>query len=263
MAVIDDVQRAYSATGARWQEGPARIYDRLADLLVARSPVAIAGATVADVGAGTGAAGRAARRAGAVAVVSLDLAVGMLLADPGRTPALVADVLALPVRSGAADVAVAAFSLNHVSDPVAGLRECARIVRPGGGVVVGAYAADDEHAVKEVVDTVLRRRGWVPPDWVAWMRCEAIPHLAGVAGAEAIARSAGLSTVTVEHHRVAFTGLRAADLVAWRLGMAQHAPFVATLPTGGRRGLEEEARRLLGDDPATLVRSVVVLVAIV
>jgi len=260
---MDEVERAYSATGTRWQDGPARIYDRLADLLVARSPVDVAGATVADVGAGTGAAGRAAKRAGAATVVSMDLALGMLLADPARPPALVADLLALPVRGGAADVAVAAFSLNHLADPVAGLHECTRIVRPGGGVVVGAYAADDVHPVKEVVDAGLRRRGWVPPDWISWLRSEAMPHLADVAGAASVARSAGLTAATVEHHRIAFPGLRAMDLVAWRLGMAQHAPFVATLSIDQRHELEAEALTELGDDPEPLVRSVVVLRTIV
>lgn len=259
MAVSDDLQRAYSATGARWQEGPARIYDRLAEVLVARSPVAVRGSTVADVGAGTGAAGRAARRAGAATVLSLDLAHGMLLADPGRPPAVVADALAIPVRTGAFDVVVAAFSLNHVADPVVGLRECARIARSGGGIVVGAYAADDEHPVKEVVDAALRRRGWVPPDWIAWLRTEAIPHLADAAGARAVAGSAGLAAATVEHHRVAVPDLSAADLVSWRLGMAQHAPFVATLSTDQRHGLQEEACAALGDDPVQLVRSVVIV----
>lgn len=263
MAVTDEVQRAYSASGTHWQHGPARIYDRLADLFVARSPVVVRGTTVVDVGAGTGAAGRAAKRAGAAAVVSLDLAIGMLLADPGRPPAVVSDVLALPVRDGAADVAIAAFSLNHVADPVAGLRECARILRPGGAVMVGTYAADDEHPAKDVVEVALRRRGWVPPAWISWLRSEAMPHLADVAGAGAVARAAGLVGATVEQHRITFPGLTATDLVAWRLGMAQHAPFVAALSADQREGLEEEARAALGDDPAPLVRSVVVVRAIV
>jgi len=55
---------AYSRTGAAWDAGPGRIYDRLSEELVARLP---AGATgdVLDLGAGTGAASRAAAAAGA------------------------------------------------------------------------------------------------------------------------------------------------------------------------------------------------------
>ena len=40
---------AYSATGAAWQRGPERVYQRLADVLVDASPVPLAGQRVADV----------------------------------------------------------------------------------------------------------------------------------------------------------------------------------------------------------------------
>ncbi len=46
------------------------------------------------------------------------------------------DALALPVADGAADVASVAFGLRNVADRRAGLRELARVVRPGGRVLV-------------------------------------------------------------------------------------------------------------------------------
>ena len=49
---------AYSDTGGAWEEGPARVYDRLAAVLIDRSPVSFRGGRILDVGAGTGAAGR-------------------------------------------------------------------------------------------------------------------------------------------------------------------------------------------------------------
>ena len=58
------LRAAYSATGADWQSGPTRVYDRLAEVLIERAPVPVAGAPVVDIGAGTGAAGRAAPAAG-------------------------------------------------------------------------------------------------------------------------------------------------------------------------------------------------------
>jgi hypothetical protein len=55
---------AYSATGVAWRDGPERVYQRLADVLVAASPLPLTGQRVADVGSGTGAASRSIAQAG-------------------------------------------------------------------------------------------------------------------------------------------------------------------------------------------------------
>ena len=80
---------AYSRTGAAWEHGPGRIYRRLSDVLVARVPGGVAGRDVLDLGAGTGAAGRAALAAGAARVVEVDFAIGLLAVGAcrrGRPP---------------------------------------------------------------------------------------------------------------------------------------------------------------------------------
>ena len=259
----DELREAYSASGEHWQHGPARVYDRLSDVLLERCAAQVAGGRVADIGAGTGAGGRAARRAGAAVVVAFDLAIGMLRADPNRSPALVADARAVPVRSGAFDVALAAFTLNHVPDPATGLAEMARIVRPGGAVVAGAYATDDHHPVKEAVEEVMRRRGWELPEWTARMKGEAVPLLATAEGARAAARCAGLDRVTVEIRRVPFPQLSVGDLIGWRLGMAQHAPFLTALGPGAVAAIRAEALEVLGSHPPPLVRSMVVVTSVV
>jgi len=46
------------------------------------------------------------------------------------------DALQLPVKSGAADVCTVAFGLRNVADRARALREMARVVRPGGRVLV-------------------------------------------------------------------------------------------------------------------------------
>ncbi|MGY1721449.1 methyltransferase domain-containing protein [Blastococcus sp. SYSU DS0533] len=50
-------------------------------------------------------------------------------------------VLAVPLADGCADVVVAGEILEHVTDDVAVLAECARLLRPGGVLVVDALAA--------------------------------------------------------------------------------------------------------------------------
>ncbi|MGY2129678.1 methyltransferase domain-containing protein [Blastococcus sp. SYSU DS0617] len=55
--------------------------------------------------------------------------------------AAVGSVLAVPLADGCADVVVAGEILEHVEDDVAVLAECARLLRPGGVLVIDALAA--------------------------------------------------------------------------------------------------------------------------
>ena len=54
---------------------------------------------------------------------------------------VVGSVLAVPLADGCADVVVAGEILEHVEDDVAVLAECARLLRPGGTLVIDALAA--------------------------------------------------------------------------------------------------------------------------
>ena len=98
-----------------------------------------------DVCSGTGDLALALQRAGA-SVLGADFCQPMLAlaaAKPGAASTAVAgprflcaDAQALPFRAAAFDFATVAFGIRNVSDPLAGLREMARVVRPGGRVVV-------------------------------------------------------------------------------------------------------------------------------
>ena len=74
--------------------------------------------------------------------VGVDLSrPGLVVArDHGLAP-LRGSVLAVPLADGCADVVVAGEVLEHVEDDVAVLAECARLLRPGGTLVVDAIAA--------------------------------------------------------------------------------------------------------------------------
>jgi hypothetical protein len=129
-------------------------------------------------------------------------------------------------------------------------------------VLVAAYAEDDDHPVKVAVEGALRARGWELEAWYAAVKAEAVPRLATVHRFAAAANAAGLSSDVVTA-RVPFPDLEAADLVAWRLGMAHHAPFVAGLGPAEQEALLADSLDRLGPDVPPLERSIIVLSAVV
>jgi demethylmenaquinone methyltransferase/2-methoxy-6-polyprenyl-1,4-benzoquinol methylase len=67
----------------------------------------------------------------------------MLRAGRARRPSvtlLAGDAHALPFADGAFDAVTIAFGLRNLVDPVAGLREFARVTRPGGRLVVCEFS---------------------------------------------------------------------------------------------------------------------------
>jgi ubiquinone/menaquinone biosynthesis C-methylase UbiE len=111
---------------------------------VRRAAVAAAGVApgmlVADVGTGTGFLAEAALDAGA-RVIGIDPSHGMLDQVRGRFAgrpfeARAGDVDALPVDAGEVDAVLANMVLHHAPDPPAAIREMARLLKPGGTLVI-------------------------------------------------------------------------------------------------------------------------------
>ena len=225
-AGLTPVRAAYESSADSWADGPHRMYRALADALIALAAVPLGGATVLDLGAGTGVAGQAALAAGAREVVAADLAVGMLRWCPAELHPVAADAIALPFRDGSFDLVLAAFSLSHLGSLAAGLAEVRRV---GRAIAASSFAPGPAHPAKRAVDEVLRSFGYRPPAWYLTLKEETEPAAGDPAWLTKQAAAAGFTDVQISSAAVQ-TGLSTpAELASWRLGMAHVAPFVQSL----------------------------------
>jgi SAM-dependent methyltransferase len=250
----------YDAAADDWAAGPGLVYQAMARALVAvaaEAVPAVEGQRILDVGAGTGAAGRAAREAGAGQVVSVDAAIGMLRHCEEALHPVVADARALPFSDDSFRLALAAFSLSHLANVGGGLREIRRVA---GALAASTFAPGWTHPAKALVDEALRPLGYQPPAWYTRLKAETEPAASDPAWIVRQAAAAGFRDSATTAVDVA-TGLSApAALASWRLGMAHIAPFLAGLgadrKAAARRAAEDA---VAGCEPLTV--SMLVLTA--
>lgn len=92
---------------------------------------------VADIGCGKGRFARVVQeRWPGTRVVTVDLAEAMLAHVPADLLRVAASMTALPLATGSVDAAYATESLEHAVDIPAAVAELARIVKPGGRIVI-------------------------------------------------------------------------------------------------------------------------------
>ena len=93
-----------------------------------------------DLAAGTAVSTVELEKSGAWCVAA-DFSVGMLAAGNSRkVPKVAGDATKLPFGDGVFDAVTISFGLRNVADPQAGLREMARVTRPGGRLVVCEFS---------------------------------------------------------------------------------------------------------------------------
>ena len=124
-------------------------------------PAAGPGAVLVDLACGGGLMAPHAARLG-YRHVGVDLgAQGLRVAREHGVLAVRGSVLAVPLADGCADVVVAGEILEHVEDDVGVLAECARLLRPGGTLVIDALA--DTRIGRFLMVTVAERLPGGPP----------------------------------------------------------------------------------------------------
>lgn len=146
------VAQAFSRSAGAYDgraEVQRRVQERMLGLLAEAAPAA---RRALDVGAGTGAllARLAAARPG-LAAAAVDLAPGMCaLARAALPRAAVAagDAEALPFRAGAFDLVVTTSTLQWLARLGPAIRECARVLAPGGTLAIALFGERTLHELR-------------------------------------------------------------------------------------------------------------------
>jgi demethylmenaquinone methyltransferase / 2-methoxy-6-polyprenyl-1,4-benzoquinol methylase len=118
------------------------------------------GQRVLDCATGTGDLAIAFKKAvGSGEVIGTDFCAEMLVTAPGKAQKQglaikfeQADVTQLPYESGSFDVSSISFGIRNVQDPAKGLSELARVVRPGGVVMVLEFGQPSTPGFQQVYD---------------------------------------------------------------------------------------------------------------
>ena len=209
-----------------------------------------AGQRVLDVGCGPGAlTGELVRRVGGEAVTAVDPSEPFVAAAKARHPTvevLLASAEHLPFDDAVFDAALAQLVVHFMADPVAGLREMARVTRPGGVVAVCVW----DHA------------GARSPLAAFWQAARELDpgaqdesELAGARKGHLVEllAEAGLTSVqeTTVEAAVAFSSFD-----EWwepfTLGVGPAGAYATTLDDAARTRLRDRCRQLLARPPFTV-----------
>jgi SAM-dependent methyltransferase len=134
---FDEIAPVYDETRGGEQRGDEYAAD--IDRLIPPGP-----GTVLELGVGTGVVALGLRKRGRT-VVGIDLSGPMLERAAARLGPSVArgDVQRLPVRTAGVSHAVAVWVIHDVADPAVLLEEAARVLRPGGTLIVSDVQVPD------------------------------------------------------------------------------------------------------------------------
>jgi len=135
-SMFDAVARRYDITNTVLSGGQDRYWRRATRAAVKGRP----GDAVLDLAAGTSVSTVELAKSGAWCLAA-DFSVGALPAGKGRpVPKVAADATLLPFADASFDAVTISFGLRNVVDHVSGLREMARVTKPGGRLVVCEFS---------------------------------------------------------------------------------------------------------------------------
>ena len=139
-AMFDGVARRYDITNTVLSGGMDHRWRKRTRQCLELTP----GQKVLDLAAGTGVSTAELMRSGAEAV-GCDFSLGMVRTGHGTkgracVPFVAGDGMHLPFADEVFDAVTISFGLRNIADPAVALREMARVVRPGGRLVVCEFS---------------------------------------------------------------------------------------------------------------------------
>jgi SAM-dependent methyltransferase len=218
---------------------------QLADLAAVQ-----AGQRALDVGCGPGALiGELVARLGADSVTAVDPSEPFVTAARERYPGVAVRRAAaeeLPFADGEFDVTLAQLVVHFMADPVAGLREMARVTRPGGIVAANVWDLAGDRAPLSLFWTAVRQLDADAEDESA---------LSGTREGHLVDLFEAAGLREVEQHDLAVLVEHPSFDDWWRpytLGVGPAGAHVAGLDAVGREALRKRCRDLLPAAPFTL-----------
>lgn len=152
-SMFDGVARRYDITNTVLSGGQDRYWRKATRSALQIGP----GDAVLDLAAGTAVSTEELELSGAWCLAA-DFSVGMLRAGGHRpVPKVAADATRLPFADGVFDAVTISFGLRNVIDFGAGLREMARVARPGGRLVVCEFSTPTVPLLSTVYKEYLMR----------------------------------------------------------------------------------------------------------
>jgi SAM-dependent methyltransferase len=164
---------------ARFREFERAAHDRIADSyeaffvpVTANAAIPLldavqagAGTRLLDIATGPGVIAAHAARRGA-SVTGIDISPRMVALAARLSPDctfLEADVATLPFESSSFDAVVCAFGIGHFPSATVAMRECGRVLKPGGRLAVAWWDLPDRNRLQGVMLEAIQEVGAQPP----------------------------------------------------------------------------------------------------
>ncbi len=221
------------------------------------------GKRVLEIAAGPGDTGfLLARRLGSGRLVSTDLSSAMVEMARQRGAELgienadyrVLDAQAMDLDDASFDGVICRWGLMLMPDPAAALRECRRVLKPGGRLALAVFTGPKENPFASIPARVLAEMGFLPPAPPGWQ--PGILALGDRPRLLALLDGAGFISSHVESVDMAWTFRDTADYWTFLVELTALAPVVRALPSEAgaafRKAIDERLAPFARDEGIVL-----------